>query len=77
LDQNQDKNKSYKSLSSTSFGLNLAVGMVFFTLIGLYVDNEMGSGFLGLLCGIFLGLLYCTYEIWKLIKNQENNDSKK
>ena len=54
--------------SDSSIGINLAAGMVIFTLLGLSVDKKIGSGPWGLLSGIGLGLVYAAYEIWKLLR---------
>ena len=48
-------------------GLRLAVGMGGFTWLGFWLSNKYASdGWL--YAGIFLGLFYFGYEIWKLIK---------
>jgi len=52
----------------TSLGLGMAAGMAVFTFIGYKIDQSRGGGRSFTLGGIFLGLLYCGYEVWKLVK---------
>jgi hypothetical protein len=53
---------------AVSLGINLAVGMAAFTLMGQYVDRKRGSGNAWTLCGVFLGLVYGAYEVWKVVR---------
>ena len=57
-----------------SLGTQLAVGMVFFTLLGNWVDRKRGGGSGFTLAGIFLGLFYGGYEVWKLIRQLKEMD---
>lgn len=56
------------NLSAATIGVTLAAGMAFFTAVGYYIDQKTGGGQGWTLAGIFLGLAYCGYEIWKLIR---------
>ena len=58
-----------KYFPAVSLGLNFAVGMAFFSVLGIWADRKWGkeAGWLTLL-GIFAGLLYGAYEVWKIIK---------
>lgn len=49
-------------------GLNMAVGVVVFTLAGYWVDQKRGGGKAWTLCGIFMGLFYGAYEVWKVVR---------
>ena len=49
-------------------GTNMAVGMAVFAGLGYYADRKMGGGIRWTLCGMFLGLFYCGYEVWKVIR---------
>ena len=60
-----------------SLGIQLAVGMVFFAGIGAWIDTKRGSGSAFTLVGIFLGLFYGGYEVWKLIKVLQGDSEKK
>jgi len=70
----KDKNQP-KNISGITLGINLAVGMALFTMIGNWIDKKLGEQHLWILVGMFLGLFYCGYEVWKLIR-QSNNDHK-
>ena len=59
------------NLDQLTLGLNLAVGIVLFTFLGYALDQKLGSQF-WVFIGIVLGLFYCGYEVWKLIKQTEN-----
>ena len=71
------QNKNFKGdLVNLSLGLTLAVGFVFFVVVGSFIDNKRGHGHIGVLTGILLGFIFDGYEIWKFIK-QNNNEPKK
>lgn len=68
-----------KFLPAFSLGLNMAVGMAVFSFLGIWADRKWGgeNGWFTL-AGIFLGLLYGGYEVWKIIKlNNDLDDQKK
>ena len=50
-------------------GYSLTIGMAVFALLGLYVDRRKGGGIFWTICGMFLGLLYGAYEVWKAVRN--------
>ena len=60
--------KSELLKTDSSIGINLAAGMVVFAGIGFCIDKKFQTGPWGLLTGIFLGLVYGAYEVWKLLK---------
>lgn len=62
-----------------SLGLTLSVGMVVFTLIGQAIDKKRGGGSGFTLAGMFLGLIYGGYEIWKAVRqiNKDNPEKPK
>ena len=51
-----------------SLGLNLAAGLILFTLLGLYIDRRRGGGVFWTVCGMLLGVAYGVYEVWKLLR---------
>ena len=51
-----------------ALGTNMAAGMAIFTFLGYKLDQKLGSGRTWTLCGMFLGLAYCGYEVWKLVR---------
>jgi F0F1-type ATP synthase assembly protein I len=46
----------------------MAAGVVVFTLVGYYIDQKRGGGKAWTLCGIFMGLFYGAYEVWKVVR---------
>lgn len=57
--------------SAISLGTNLAVGMAVFAALGWWIDKKRGGGSAFTLIGIFTGLLYGGYEVWKTIRALE------
>jgi hypothetical protein len=57
--------------SIPSLGINVAVGMVVFTLLGYWVDQKRGGGWGATIIGIIFGLFFCAYEFWKVIREQK------
>lgn len=77
--ENKFKNKNKQSSQTPqiyshllSLGLNMATGMAVFSLLGYYVDKKTGDKGFWTLAGMFLGLLYCGYEVWKLVRRNES-----
>lgn len=60
--------------TAMSLGIQLAVGMVVFASLGYYADRRSGGGTRWTLLGIFFGLFYCAYEIWKLVRIMQADD---
>ena len=74
-EQDNEKN-SNRPIPAVSLGLNMAAGMIVFTAIGYWVDQKLpGNGSAATLTGMFMGLIYCGYEVWKLIRNMNNQDN--
>lgn len=59
--------------TAVMLGLNMTVGVVVFTLAGYWVDQKRGGGKACTLCGIFLGLFYGAYEVWKVVRQLSKN----
>ena len=87
--QENDKSRVPLSFYGTaiSLGLQMAVGVAIFTALGYYVDRRRGGGKAFTLAGVFLGLFYGGYEVWKIVRQineeaeaqerrrrEENND---
>jgi len=73
VDEKSDKNKQSSQNPQRyslllSLGLNMAVGMAVFSFLGYYIDKKTGERGFWTLGGMFLGLLYCGYEVWKLVR---------
>ena len=68
-----------KDPAVVSIGLNMAVGMAFFSFIGYWIDKKLNGNGIWTLAGMFAGFAYCGYEGWKLIRNlnQKSKDFQK
>ena len=51
-----------------SLGLNLAAGLILFTLLGAYVDRKRGGGAAFTVGGMLLGVAYGVYEVWRVLR---------
>lgn len=57
-------------------GINIAVGMLFFAGVGYLLDQKFEQkDNLFTLVGMFFGLGYCYYEVWKIIQQSKKDDS--
>ena len=75
MPENSDPKKPFgDNLSGISLGMTMAVGVAFFTYLGYLVDQKTGGGQGWTLAGNYVGLFYCGYEIWKLIRNNQKKD---
>lgn len=54
--------------TAVSLGLNMTAGVFLFAALGHYVDQKRGGGRMFTLAGIFAGLLYGAYEVWKVVR---------
>lgn len=68
-----DNKEQPRNIPGVTLGINIAVGMALFTFTGNWIDSKLGDQHFWILIGMFLGLFYGGYEIWKLIR-QSNND---
>jgi F0F1-type ATP synthase assembly protein I len=50
---------------AVSLGTTLVVGMVVFVIIGYYIDAKRDTAPFWTICGMFAGLLYMGYEVWR------------
>ncbi len=73
----QPKNRYSPALA---LGTNLAAGMIVCTYLGITIDKKIHSDDQYFtLAGMFLGLFYAAYEVWKIIRetpagDERNND---
>ena len=52
-----------------TLGVQMAVGMAVFAGGGYWIDQKRGGGVIFTLLGVFLGLFYMGYEVWKLVRD--------
>ncbi|MCA9408199.1 MAG: AtpZ/AtpI family protein [Candidatus Omnitrophica bacterium] len=69
------KKPDSKATSYVSLGMNLAGGMILFSVGGFYLDQKRGNDFFWTIIGALFGLIYCFYELWKVIKETNRKDS--
>ena len=62
--------------AALSFGMTFAAGMAVFTVAGWWIDKRRGGGVAFTLAGVFLGLGYGGYELWKLIRLLQSGQEK-
>ena len=64
--------------AALGYGTNFAAGMAVFAGLGWYIDHRRGEDGQGFsLAGIFLGLFYGGYELWKLVRVLQREAEKK
>jgi hypothetical protein len=56
-------------------GAHLTAGLLAFTFLGRLIDRRRGGGDLFTLCGIFLGLAYGGYEVWKVVRGLQREET--
>ena len=66
IDDSNSKSRRY--LSAMSLGFNMVAGMAFFSFLGYYIGQKRGEEQVWTLGGMFLGLIYCGYEVWKIVR---------
>ena len=69
--------KAWKYGPALSLGANLTAGMLAFTFIGYSIDKHFGEGETFTLIGLFLGLIYGGYEVWKVVRYLQREDARK
>lgn len=57
-----------------TLGIQMAVGMALFTWLGWWLDRSRGGGRAFTLCGMFLGLFYGFYEVWKVTRRTDGRE---
>lgn len=65
--------------AALSLGSQMLAGMLACSMLGYWIDRKRGGGSAFTLAGLFLGLFYCGYEVWKLVRqlNEESGTTKK
>lgn len=67
--------KALKRNPALSLGYTMTAGMLVFAGLGYWIDQKRGSDYFWTVCGMFMGLIYSGYEVWKLVRTprQEKN----
>jgi len=58
-----------------SLGTNMVAGMVVCVLIGMWLDRKLGTGEACTLGGLFLGFFYGGYEVWKVVRQLQEDEN--
>jgi F0F1-type ATP synthase assembly protein I len=71
----EDKNSKFKKFSSpaVTLGYTIMASIFFFSFIGYQIDQRLKTQYWTLV-GIFIGFIYSGYEVWKLIKREQEKE---
>ena len=58
-----------------TIGTNMAVGVAVFSFLGYKAGERMGSRDVGTLAGVLLGLAYGAYEVWKVVRSLQADET--
>ena len=75
IPQPPDDDRKRSAISGAlSLGTQMLAGMLTFSMLGYWIDRKRGGGSGFTLAGLFMGLIYCGYEVWKIVRqlNREN-----
>ncbi len=75
-EHNKKPSEPSRKYQAVAFGYTFAAGMFVFTMIGYYIDKKRGGDGGWTLAGMFLGLGYGGYELWKLVRQISMQDEK-
>jgi len=67
--------KWLRNAGAIGLGTTLAVGMAVCTMGGYWLGQRFDQLRLGVLLGALLGLLFCGYEVWKVVRQSERESS--
>ncbi len=66
-----------KNTSGMTIGYTIMAAMFLCTFIGYKIDEKIKKGSsMFTLIGVFFGMAFSGYEVWKLVKSKENEDQK-
>ncbi len=74
--QGRGPSERIRALTLSVIGTQLAAGMIFFAIVGYFVGDLLERKQAGTLVGIFLGLLYGGYEVWKTVRRLERTSDR-
>lgn len=60
--------------SEFNLGFNMAAGVIVFACLGYWIGQKNGQGQFFTLLGIFLGLFYGGYQVWRVARRKEENE---
>jgi len=76
VENSDDKETLFKKHApALALGMNLSAGMALFSLGGYYLDVQSDDGqYPWTLIGMFFGLIYAAYEVWKVVRRLNERD---
>jgi hypothetical protein len=76
VEDSDDKETLFKKhASALALGMNLSAGMALFSVGGYYLDTPSDDGqYPWTLTGMFFGLAYSAYEVWKVVRRLNKRD---
>lgn len=63
----------YTTGVALQLGFSIAIPLVVFILLGLWVDKRLGTLPLFVILGVILSLVVTVYEMWQIIKSTQGN----
>jgi len=72
----KDEKRRPGNSAALALGTQLLAGMLVFTGIGWWIDRRRGGGVAATVCGMFLGLAYGAYEVWKVVRQIDEDTSR-
>ena len=67
-DSNNRGEGRWRLPAAANMGIGCASAILLFGGAGYVVDRKRGDGVAFMIGGLFLGLFYCGYEMWKLVR---------
>jgi F0F1-type ATP synthase assembly protein I len=68
-DPTEEKRPAIRNPSAAySLAYNMVAGMLVCPLAGYWLDQKLGTGERWTLGGLFLGLAYVGYQVWKVVR---------
>jgi F0F1-type ATP synthase assembly protein I len=66
MEENQDR---YGYLRGLSLGMELAIPVILFAFLGLWIDKKLSVSPVGLIIGVMLGAVVGFWNIYKFVLN--------
>ena len=57
-----------------ALGTNMVAGMLVCAFVGMWLDRKLDTGEVCTIIGLFLGLFYGGYEVWKVVQHMQTSD---
>ena len=74
-ENNKKPSEPSRKYQAVAFGYTFSAGMFVFTMIGYYIDKKVSGDGGWTLAGMFMGLGYGGYELWKRVRQISSQDA--